>query len=209
MLLVNKFCTFFVLLVGLINTNAQSTTQWTADLFNVTENLENCGSLYVSVEVTQPPDFPPGTIVSANALFPPYSYSLSQREVVEVESGDNLCNGSLSTSAYDGKILLVTIDTYNCSIQYQVYRAQTAGAKAVLFANNQDGTAVYQLSGDGSFDEGNITIPARMISQNDGDALSFVIEANGRPGVELNCEYGDYAQSLVLFVVFFFSVSFV
>ena len=185
---------FFLTLHSICDVYGQvETTAWDDDMLDTTEP-PNCGSLYVSVEVTEPPSFS-GTKVSASVYFPPYSYSLVGKNVVELDDGDNICDDTSISGDYDGKILLLEVDETECSSQYQVYIAQISGAKAVIFYNNQDGNEVYHLSADQTAPI--TTIPARMVSQNDGYEFITAIEEAGTLTIELNCEYGDYAQSFV------------
>lgn len=64
-----------------------------------------------------------------------------------------------------GKIAL--IDRGTCAFTIKAANAQAAGATGVIVANNQGGTATFTMGGT----DATITIPAVMISQNDGAAL--------------------------------------
>ena len=84
---------------------------------------------------------------------------------------DTLGCGAITT-AVAGKIALV--DRGTCSFLIKAQNAQAAGAKAVLIANNAPGT--IGMSGT----DPNVTIPALMVSQQDG----ALIKAN-LPGVNV------------------------
>jgi hypothetical protein len=68
-----------------------------------------------------------------------------------------------------GKILIV--DRANCFFDTKVGHAQDAGASAVIVVNNQSGPAVGMRSSPGG---PKITIPAVMLSQEDGAALRAI-----------------------------------
>lgn len=68
-------------------------------------------------------------------------------------------------AAVAGKVALV--DRGACSFTVKVKNAQLAGAKAVVVANNVGGTEASTMGGS----DATITIPAVMITQNDGAAL--------------------------------------
>ena len=84
---------------------------------------------------------------------------------------DTLGCGAITT-AVAGKIALV--DRGTCTFLVKAQNAQAAGAKAVLIANNAPGT--IGMSGT----DPNVTIPALMVSQQDG----ALIKAN-LPGVNV------------------------
>jgi len=71
-----------------------------------------------------------------------------------------------------GKIAL--IDRGACAFTVKVLNAQTAGADAVIIANNQGGTAVFTMGGE----ERRVRIPSLMISQNDGASLKGIAAPN-------------------------------
>ena len=73
-----------------------------------------------------------------------------------------------------GKIAL--IDRGACDFSLKALNAQTAGAAAVIIANNQGGTAVFTM-GAGA-DAKKVRIPAVMISQNDGAELKGLTAPN-------------------------------
>ena len=64
-----------------------------------------------------------------------------------------------------GKVAL--IDRGTCTFTVKVLNAQTAGATAVVIANNQGGTDYFVMGGT----DRKIRIPAVMVSQNDGTSL--------------------------------------
>lgn len=112
---------------------------------------------------------------TGNASFgPPATVENFAGEVVlgtGTQDGSTTGCGAI-TPAVAGKIALV--DRGVCSFLIKAQNAQAAGASAVLVANNAPGTA-----GMGGTDP-NVTIPALMISQEDG----ALIKAN-LPGVQV------------------------
>lgn len=75
--------------------------------------------------------------------------------------------------AVSGKVAL--IDRGTCNFTVKVKNAQNAGAKAVVIANNQGGTDAFTMSGT----DATITIPAVMVTQNDGVALKGLAAPSG------------------------------
>lgn len=69
------------------------------------------------------------------------------------------------TADLTGKISV--IDRGTCSFASKADRAQKKGAKAVIIFNNQGGTAIPVMPGDGIADP-RVTIPVFMLGQNDG-----------------------------------------
>lgn len=61
---------------------------------------------------------------------------------------------------------LVLVERDNCSYVTKIRNAQTAGAAAVLVINSQGGEQASIMASDGT--DGNITIPAAMVSRKDG-----------------------------------------
>ncbi|NNC88954.1 MAG: hypothetical protein HKN82_10900 [Akkermansiaceae bacterium] len=80
------------------------------------------------------------------------------------------CQPIINAAAMNGKVAMVRRGA--CNFDDKVWRAQVAGASAVLVANNVDG-ALVSMSGDGEVDGStvSITIPAVFISQAEGDAI--------------------------------------
>ncbi|WP_303311864.1 M36 family metallopeptidase [Hymenobacter sp. BT730] len=74
------------------------------------------------------------------------------------------CTTPVSAAALSGKIVL--IDRGNCDFVTKVKQAQTAGAKAVIVVNNVAGSPGVMGGTDNT-----ITIPAIMVSQEDGALL--------------------------------------
>jgi hypothetical protein len=70
-----------------------------------------------------------------------------------------------------GKVAL--IDRGTCTFTSKVLNAQTAGATAVVIANNQGGTDIFVMGGT----DRKIRIPAVMVSQNDGTTLKAISAA--------------------------------
>ncbi len=78
------------------------------------------------------------------------------------------------TSAVAGGIAL--IDRGACDFSLKVFNAQSAGAIAVIVANNQGGTATITMGAGANAKQ--VRIPAVMISQNDGAALKEIPSPN-------------------------------
>jgi extracellular elastinolytic metalloproteinase len=76
------------------------------------------------------------------------------------------------STALAGKIALV--DRGSCDFTLKVLNAQTAGASAVIVANNQGGNEVITMGGT----ERRVRIPALMIGQNDGTSLKGLASPN-------------------------------
>ena len=72
---------------------------------------------------------------------------------------------ALPANSMNGKIALIRRGS--CSFESKVLIAQNAGAVAAIIMNNAAGTGVFTMAGDGS----GATIPAIMISKEDGDLL--------------------------------------
>jgi hypothetical protein len=70
--------------------------------------------------------------------------------------------------------MIALIDRGACDFTVKVLNAQTAGASAVVVANNQGGTDVITMGGT----ERRARIPAVMISQNDGTSLKGLASPN-------------------------------
>lgn len=75
-------------------------------------------------------------------------------------------------TALAGKVAL--IDRGACNFTIKVLNAQTAGASAVIIANNQGGTDTFVMGGT----ERKVRIPSMMISQNDGASLKGLASPN-------------------------------
>lgn len=111
-----------------------------------------------------------GSYVSGHASFGPDNFTTSG-ELVVMQDGAGLsptdgCETLTNAAALNGKIALV--DRGNCNFIDKVERAQSAGALAVLVANNTSGTLTMGLP------DGNTTvinIGALLISQDDGNAI--------------------------------------
>ncbi|MDP3762108.1 MAG: M36 family metallopeptidase [Ramlibacter sp.] len=71
-----------------------------------------------------------------------------------------------------GKVAV--IDRGACNFSIKALNAQTAGADAVIIANNQGGTDIFTMGGT----ERRVRIPAAMISQNDGASLKGLASPN-------------------------------
>src|SRR6185369_12225983 len=74
-------------------------------------------------------------------------------------------DGCEAMTGLTGKVAL--IDRGLCPFVQKVKNAQAAGAVAVIMANNQGGDSILTMGGS----DPTITIPAALISQNDGAKL--------------------------------------
>ncbi len=86
-----------------------------------------------------------------------------------VGTGSDACE---ALSGLSGKVAL--IDRGTCAFVDKVLNAQTAGAIAVIVANNQGGTTRITMGGDSK----RIRIPSVMVSQNDGAAVKAMSGVN-------------------------------
>jgi len=86
-----------------------------------------------------------------------------------VGSGSDGCE---AMSGLSGKIAL--IDRGTCAFVDKALNAQTAGAIAVIVANNQGGTTRITMGGDTH----RVRIPSVMVSQNDGAAIKAMSGVN-------------------------------
>jgi hypothetical protein len=82
------------------------------------------------------------------------------------------CGAAANTGALLGKIAL--IDRGNCNFTVKIKNAQTAGVIAVLMVNNVGGDSILRMAGT----DNTITIPAVMISQNNGNKIKTLLQAN-------------------------------
>ena len=71
--------------------------------------------------------------------------------------------------------LIALVDRGNCDFTAKVKNAQSAGAVAVIVANNINGDSVLTMGGR----DRTITIPAVLVSQNSGTALKAMVPAAG------------------------------
>jgi len=140
------------------------------------------GLLNGSVTVTDPSSL--GSFAWATADFGPDAYSI-QAPVADMDDGtDPVTDGCEATSAdYTGKIVL--IDRGTCEFGVKTLTAQNAGAAAVIVVNNVAGAATSM--GVGASDANSITIPAVMISMDDGATLRSAM-ADGTVTLDLERE---------------------
>lgn len=140
----------------------------------VTKSADDFLGPWTGLRITAPSSIA-RDLETGNASFgPPATVENFAGEVVlgtGTQDGSTTGCGAI-TPAVAGKIALV--DRGVCSFLIKAQNAQAAGASAVLVANNAPGTA-----GMGGTDP-NVTIPALMISQEDG----ALIKAN-LPGVQV------------------------
>jgi hypothetical protein len=93
------------------------------------------------------------------------------------------CSDLTNAEELAGQIVLIRRG--GCFFDQKIFRAQQAGAVAVIIANN-DGDGLVSMGSSGEV-EGPITIPAVFIGQSDGDALEaaspgLTIRFERRPG---------------------------
>ena len=82
------------------------------------------------------------------------------------------CGAAADSGLLSGKIAL--IDRGSCTFVNKIKNAQNAGAIAVIMINNVGGDSIIVMSGS----DNTITIPAVMISQNNGIAVKNLLTAN-------------------------------
>ncbi len=80
------------------------------------------------------------------------------------------CGTAANASALAGKIVL--IDRANCNFTVKIKNAQDAGAIAVIMVNNVGGDSILVMGGT----DNSITIPAIMISQNNGNTIKTLLQ---------------------------------
>ncbi|MEO6949356.1 MAG: M36 family metallopeptidase [Ginsengibacter sp.] len=102
-------------------------------------------------------------------------------------AGDSHLGCGAPVNTITGKIAL--IDRGNCAFAIKVKNAQTAGAKAVIIINNDaaNPTEVIGMGGD----DNSITIPAVMISLQDGAAIKNQLQNNVTVNVTLAADNND------------------
>jgi hypothetical protein len=82
------------------------------------------------------------------------------------------CGSAANAGALSGKIAV--IDRASCNFTVKIKNAQTAGAIAVIMVNNVGGDSIIVMGGS----DNTITIPAVMISQNNGSTIKSLLAAN-------------------------------
>lgn len=116
------------------------------------------------------------------AGFGPETFDLSG-DLVRIVDGEAPVNDGCQTATNSADLTgkIAVIDRGACSFVDKVNNAQTAGAIAVLIANNTNGDEVIGLGGD---DPG-IVIPTFMISQNEGVAIYALLDAGETVSVDM------------------------
>lgn len=84
------------------------------------------------------------------------------------------CGAAANASALAGKIAL--IDRGNCNFTVKIKNAQIAGVIAVIVANNTGGNSIITMGA--TTPDNTITIPAVMITQNDGNAIKSLLSSS-------------------------------
>lgn len=137
------------------------------------------------------------TLLSAQALFTPYTYQLDSTEVVLVDNG--CANASDISSTVEDKVAMVWRGG-NCSEHSKVATLEQAGAVAVLVANDRDVNYVETIADDNTVIL-STTIPTRMITQEDGTYIEDYIESgsvNGTLEIEIGCLNSNYSSALCI-----------
>jgi extracellular elastinolytic metalloproteinase len=98
--------------------------------------------------------------------------ALSTTGITGTVAATSPADGCTTVAAVTGKVAL--IDRGTCAFAIKAKNAQLAGATAVIIANNQGGTATFDMGGA----DATITIPSVMIGQNDGADLKTLPAAN-------------------------------
>jgi len=141
----------------------------------------------------------------AEAAFGPSIPNSGLTGELAITSPAAACAAITNSADLAGKIAFIRRG--DCNFDDKVYRAQLAGATAVVIANNVDTNVVIIAGGDSNVDEIPVTIsiPTVMVSEEDGDLLLAA-----SPGVQLSfapivSEYiGAYANQLRLYAPFGF-----
>jgi hypothetical protein len=116
------------------------------------------------------------------SVFGPEVFDLSGDLVRFVDATAPINDGcEAATNGADLLGKIAVIDRGACAFTQKVLNAQDAGAIAVLIANNKDGDDVIGMSGDAP----TITIPAMMISQNEGIAIYTLLDASEKVTVDM------------------------
>jgi hypothetical protein len=109
-----------------------------------------------------------GSLTFSTAAFGPTTFDLTQ-PVVLIDDGtaptSDGCTAAVNGSALAGKIAM--IDRGTCAFTVKVKNAQLAGAVGTVIVDNVPGESPITMGGT----DGTITIPAMMISKEDGDSL--------------------------------------
>ena len=136
--------------------------------FNVISSQSACSATdksYVQVSSSNASS----TILSSQALFPPYTYYVPFTQLVTLSTTtDNICDPAGITTDISNKIVLIFEGIGNCSSHSKVYVAEQAGAIAVVLANNDISGEVVPVIDD---DQVTTTIPMRSIPRVDGISL--------------------------------------
>ena len=84
------------------------------------------------------------------------------------------CGSAANAASLSGKIAV--IDRGSCNFTNKIKNAQTAGAIAVIMVNNVGGDSIIVMGASPA--DNTITIPAVMISQNNGSTIKSLLAAN-------------------------------
>ncbi|MFD0992632.1 PA domain-containing protein [Tenacibaculum geojense] len=114
-------------------------------------------------------------------------------EIVLVDDGSinpsEGCESLINASQLNGKIALIRRGS--CNFTVKVKNAQDAGAIAVIVMNNVDGSPITMAGSDPT-----ITIPAIMISKEDGDLLETTLQSS-TINISINEPVSDFTGIVV------------
>jgi len=110
-------------------------------------------------------------------------------QVIEMNDGSSNPTLGCGTSIDDLSGKIVLIDRGTCPFGDKVFNAQLAGAIGVIVVNNQAGAA-FSMGGSNP----DITIPALMVSQADGEVIRAALSANVNATIDIS-SMGNFFDS--------------
>eukprot|EP01083_Nonionella_stella_P291318 991314_1 len=155
---------------------------------------EKCSAMDSYIRISS--DIIDTTILSSQALFPPYTYYIPSTPIIMLNTNDNPCDATQITTNITNKILLVYTSD-KCSDYQKTYVAQQKGAIGVLIVISTDNT-VSTIPGDST---SNSTIPTRGISYARADNIQRQLQVPETAGivyVEFGCNYKETPLSMCL-----------
>eukprot|EP01083_Nonionella_stella_P181084 647520_1 len=133
-----------------------------------------CSAFHAFVELYAPDMFgsETRTLLSAQALFPPYAYNVPYTEVIALNSSDDdICDpDAIFTANTTGKVVILFDTIGNCSAHRKVWSAEQHGAVAVLIGHDDGGYVVPVVNAVD--DNYNSSIPMRSIPQSTAELLA-------------------------------------
>ena len=128
----------------------------------------NCSAIDAYVQVVSSGNLS-NTLLSSQALFPPYKYHVSFTQLIALDSLiDDPCNPSGISTNIANKIVLLFESEGNCTNHYKVFVAEQNNAIGVILANTDLSGEVVPIIDDDSV---TTTIPMRSISYQNGVIL--------------------------------------